>query len=81
MYLAITREKELFRTCGFHQNEPTKSQNNSLTQTGEIFERLSGNVNLVPFENRIFGLDFQGDGVNMFEILETAFRKYGLCSI
>ena len=74
--------------CGFYKNEPTisllldtKNQNNSTTQTGEIFERLSGNVNLVPFENRIFGLDFQGDGVNMFEILETAFRKYGLCSI
>ena len=86
-FLAITRE-ELFRTCGLHQNEPTKSllletkiQNNSPTQTGEIFERLSGNVNLVPFENRIFGLDFRGDGVNVFEILESAFRKYGLCSI
>ena len=66
-FLAITPE-ELFRTCGFYQNEPTisllletKNQNNSTTQTGEIFERLSGNINLVPFENGIFGLDFRGD--------------------
>ena len=66
-FLAKTPEEERFWTCGFDQNEPTirllletKNQNNSTTQTGEIFERLSGNINLVPFENGIFGLDFLG---------------------
>ena len=35
---------------------------------GEIFEKVSRNVNSVPFENPIFGLDFQGEGVKMGEI-------------
>ena len=66
----ISQEPDFFQTCGFHQNEPTirllldtKNQNDSTTQTGEIFERLSGNVNSVPFENRILGLHFRGEGV------------------
>ena len=71
-FLAITPEDELFRMCSFYQNEPTisllldtKKQNNSTTQTGEIFERLSGNVNSVPFENRILDLDFRTEGVKI----------------
>ena len=43
----------------------TKNQNDSTTQTGEIFERLSGNVNSVPFENRILDLDFRAEGVKI----------------
>ena len=71
-FLAITPEEELFWTCGFYQKKPTikllldtKKQNDSTTKTGEIFERLSGNVNSVPFENRILDLDFPAEGVKI----------------
>ena len=43
----------------------TKIQNDSTARTGEIFERLSGNVNSVPFENRILDLDFRAEGVKI----------------
>ena len=72
-----------------HQNEPIKSllldtkkkQNNSTTQTGEIFERLSRNVNLVPFGTGFSASIFGVMRVNRFEIWERAFRKYCLSCI
>ena len=74
-FLAITPEDQLFRMCGFYQNEPTisllldtKNQNDSTTRTGEIFGRLSRNVNSVPFENQIFYLDFRAEGVKIVAI-------------
>ena len=87
-FLALTPEEVLFWKCSFYQNEPTikllldtKNQNYSTTKTGEIFERLSGNVNSIPFENRISGLDFRGEGVKIVDIWYRAFRKYRLWSL
>ena len=86
-FLAITPEEEPFWTCDFYQKKPTikllfdtKNQNDSTTQTGEIFERLSGNVNSVPFENRILDLDFRAEGVKIVAIWHGAFKKYCLWS-
>ena len=74
-FLAITPEEEFVPKCGFTITSPLKAfylkqkkQNNSTTQMGEIFERLSRNVNLVPFGTGFSASIFGVIRVNRFEI-------------
>ena len=48
-----------------------------MTETGDLFEKLSGNVNSVPFENRILDLVFRAEGVK----IGTICQEYLKCTV